>query len=90
MRVVWDGKADSLRPVRLEVMCIDQPGLLAAISRAISQTGVNIRKAEARSIADSKALNTFEVMVADVDDLKRVMRNLTRVRGVMRVERLRG
>ena len=44
----------------------------------------------ARIIADSKALNTFEVMVADVDDLKRVMRNLTRVRGVMRVERLRG
>jgi len=90
VQVVWAGKADSLRPVRLEVMCIDQPGLLAAISRAIAQTGVNIRKAEARSIADSKALNTFEVMVADVDDLKRVMRNLTRVRGVMRVERLRG
>jgi GTP pyrophosphokinase len=90
VQVRWDGKVDSPRPVRLEVMCVDQPGLLAAISKAIAQTGVNIRKAEARGIADSKALNTFEVMVSNVDDLKRVMRNLTRVRGVMRVDRLRG
>jgi (p)ppGpp synthase/HD superfamily hydrolase len=40
-------------------------------------------------VPDRKALNTFEVMVEHADDLTRVMRNLTRVRGVMRVERLR-
>ena len=86
---VWEGGAQTLRPVRLEVMCIDEPGLLAAISKAIAQSGINISKAEARSIPDRKALNTFELMVEHADDLSRVMRNLTRVRGVMRVERLR-
>ncbi|HEY8517865.1 MAG TPA: bifunctional (p)ppGpp synthetase/guanosine-3',5'-bis(diphosphate) 3'-pyrophosphohydrolase [Candidatus Binatia bacterium] len=87
---VWRDDTDHVpRPVRLEVMCVDEPGLLAAITKAIAQSGINISKAESRSVPDQKALNTFEVMVQHADDLTRVMRNLTRVRGVMRVERLR-
>jgi GTP diphosphokinase / guanosine-3',5'-bis(diphosphate) 3'-diphosphatase len=86
---VWDQVAYSPRPVRLEVMCVDEPGQLAAITKAIAQSGINISKAESRSVPDRKALNTFEVMVEHADDLTRVMRNLTRVKGVMRVERLR-
>jgi GTP pyrophosphokinase len=86
---VWDEVARSPRPVRLEVMCIDEPGQLAAITKAIAQSGINISKAESRSVPDRKALNTFEVMVEHADDLTRMMRNLTRVKGVMRVERLR-
>ena len=62
---------------------------LAAITKAIAQTGINIAKAEVRGIPDRKALHAFELMVANVDDLSRLMRSLTRVRGVMRVERLR-
>jgi GTP pyrophosphokinase len=86
---VWDSTEKSPRPVRLEVMSVDEPGQLAGISRAIAQSGINITKAEARSIPDRKALHTFEVMVGHADDLTRLMRSLTRVRGVMRVERLR-
>ncbi len=90
VQCVWHGKPDSLRPIRLEVLCVDQPGLLAAVSKAIAQTGVNIRNADARGIEDGKALNTFEVMVGDVADLTKVIRNLSRVKGVMRVDRVRG
>ena len=70
------------------MLCVDEPGLLAAISKTIAQSGINIRKAEVRSIQDRKAVATFEIMVEHVDDLSRLMRNLTRVRGVTRVERL--
>lgn len=87
---VWDGKPEALRPIRLEVLGVDQPGLLAAVSKAIAQSGVNIRNADAREIEDGKAKNTFEVMVGDVGDLNKVIRNLTRVKGVMRVDRVRG
>lgn len=90
VQCVWDGAQDAPRPVRLEVLCVDQPGLLAAISKAISQTGVNIRNAQATGIEDGKARNTFEVMVSGVGDLNKVMKNLTRVKGVMRVDRVRG
>lgn len=86
----WDRKAEMPRVVRLEVLCVDQPGLLAAMSSAITQSKVDIRNADARSIEDGKALNTFEVMVRDRGDLAKVQRNLERVKGVMRVERVRG
>ena len=59
------------------------------MSKAISAAGINIAGARVHSTGDHKAQNTFELMVANVDDLTRVMRSLARVRGVMRVERVR-
>jgi (p)ppGpp synthase/HD superfamily hydrolase len=75
--------------VQVEVMCIDQPGLLAGLSKAISAAGVNISRAQVRTVPDKKALNTFEVMVDSLDALNRVMRGLGKVRGVIRVQRVR-
>jgi len=86
---VWAADGRAPRPIRLEVTSIDEPGQLAAITKTIAQTGINIAKAEVRGIADRKALHAFELMIANVDDLSRLMRSLTRVKGVMRVERLR-
>jgi hypothetical protein len=34
-------------------------------------------------------VNTFEVMVGDIEVLNRVIRNLSKVRGVLRVARVR-
>jgi guanosine-3',5'-bis(diphosphate) 3'-pyrophosphohydrolase len=72
------------------VMCIDEPGLLAAMSKAISSTGVNISRAHVRSVPDKKAVNTFEVVVSSADQLNRVIRSIGKVRGVMKVARARG
>jgi hypothetical protein len=40
-------------------------------------------------VPDNRALNTFEVMVDSLDGLNRVMRGLGKVRGVIRVQRVR-
>ncbi len=88
--VTWENGKGTLRPVHVEVTCVDRPGLLAAISKAISSTGTNIARAEVHSLGDSKAQNIFELMVSSVDDLNVVMRNLGRVRGVLKVTRVRG
>jgi GTP diphosphokinase / guanosine-3',5'-bis(diphosphate) 3'-diphosphatase len=88
--VAWESGSKSLpRPVRIEVTCLDQPGLLAAMSKAISSTGVNIARAEVQPAGDHKSQNTFELMVGSLDELSTVMKNLGRVRGVMRVTRVR-
>jgi GTP diphosphokinase / guanosine-3',5'-bis(diphosphate) 3'-diphosphatase len=89
VEVQWDTAASAPRPVEVRVTCVDRPGLLAAITKAISSTGINIASAKIGSLPDKKAQNTFELMIGSLDDLNRVMRNVGRVRGVMRVERLR-
>jgi guanosine-3',5'-bis(diphosphate) 3'-pyrophosphohydrolase len=87
--VQWaDGKGTP-RTVGVEVTCVDRPGLLAAMSKAISSAGVNIARAQVHGLGDRKAQNTFEVVVSSLDELNRVMRNLGRVRGVMKVARVR-
>ncbi len=87
--VQWENGKGTPRPVRIEVTCVDRPGLLAAMSKAISSTGINIARAQVHAMGDHKAQNTFELMVGTLDDLNLVMRNLGRVRGVMRVTRVR-
>jgi GTP pyrophosphokinase len=88
--VQWDNGKDGMpRPVKIEVTCVDRPGLLAAMSKAISSTGINIARAQVHAMGDHKAQNTFELMVGNMDELNSVMRNLGRVRGVMKVHRVR-
>jgi GTP diphosphokinase / guanosine-3',5'-bis(diphosphate) 3'-diphosphatase len=89
VEVAWDGAAGQFRPVQVEVSCIDSPGLLAAMSKAISATGINITGAQVRTVPDKRALNTFELMIDSVDALNRVMRSLGKVKGVIKVARVR-
>lgn len=88
--VSWEADANAARALRIEVLCVDAPGQLAAVTKAISSVGVNISGAQVRSIPDGKALNTFDVVVSHVDQLNKVIREVGRVRGVMRVTRSRG
>jgi len=87
--VEWESDLAIERAVRVDVTCVDRPGLLASMTSAISKAGVNIRSARSESLADARAQNHFEVMVRNLGDLKNVMRNLGRVRGVIKVTRVR-
>ncbi|HEY2386671.1 MAG TPA: bifunctional (p)ppGpp synthetase/guanosine-3',5'-bis(diphosphate) 3'-pyrophosphohydrolase [Candidatus Binatia bacterium] len=89
VEVEWDEAPGQFRPVTIEVVGIDSPGLLAAMSRSIASAGVNISSAQVRTGSDKRALNTFEIMVDSVDGLNRVMRGLGKVKGVMKVSRVR-
>lgn len=86
--VEWDGRHSAPRPVSIQVLCTDKPGLLALMSDAFSRVGVNISQANCRATDDAKAINTFEFTVTDLDQLRAVMRALQKVPGVYSVERL--
>lgn len=86
--VSWDKGAEILRPVKIEVLSEDRHGLLAAMSKAISESGVNIANADVRTLSDKRAMNVFEVMVPSSDVLDQLMRSLNRVRGVVKVTRM--
>jgi len=89
IQVNWDTNTGTLHPVKVEVLSEDRHGLLAAMSKAISETGVNIANADVRTLPDQRALNVFEVMVANAASLDQVMRNLSAIRGVVKVDRVR-
>jgi guanosine-3',5'-bis(diphosphate) 3'-pyrophosphohydrolase len=87
--VAWKAGEDTLRPIELEVLCIDQPGLLAAMTKAIASAGVNISTAEVKTTGqDGRALSHFELKISSVTQLNHLMHTIAGIDGVMRVSRL--
>ena len=87
--VVWKDDEATPRPIRLEVLCADQPGLLAAMSKAIATVGVNITTAEVKTNGnDGRALSIFELSVTSARQLNTLMSSIAAIDGVMRVSRL--
>jgi guanosine-3',5'-bis(diphosphate) 3'-pyrophosphohydrolase len=90
VEVTWEEGEQTPRPIKIEVSCIDRPGLLAAISAAITGADVNIARAQVRTFPDQKALNTFEVLITHSDQLRRVLSSIAKVKGVYKATRARG
>ncbi|MGA2409562.1 MAG: bifunctional (p)ppGpp synthetase/guanosine-3',5'-bis(diphosphate) 3'-pyrophosphohydrolase [Candidatus Binataceae bacterium] len=87
--VIWKAGEATPRPIRLEVLCADQPGLLAAMSKAIAAAGVNISTAEVKTAGnDGRALSLFELKVSNATQLNHLMHSIAAIDGVMRVSRL--
>jgi GTP diphosphokinase / guanosine-3',5'-bis(diphosphate) 3'-diphosphatase len=86
--VSWDVRGDYKRPVTLRVLTADRPGLLADITQAFSKKGINISQANCRSTGDERAVNTFEVTIADLKQLNDLMRSIEKLSGVFSVERV--
>lgn len=89
IQVSWDSTTQSLYPVKVEVLSEDRHGLLAAMSKAISESGVNIANADVRTLPDHRALNVFEVMVSTATALDQVIRSLSAIPGVVKADRVR-
>jgi GTP diphosphokinase / guanosine-3',5'-bis(diphosphate) 3'-diphosphatase len=86
--VSWDDESKTLRPVAIQVTCEDRPGLLASISKSFTENGVNISQAKCRTTEDGRAVNTFQVTVGHLDQLKTVLRSIQTIEGVLTATRL--
>ena len=85
--VTWDAKADIKRQVSIRVITADRPGILAKLSQTFSEAGLNISQASCRTTPGERAVNEFEISIADLKQLNAVMRNLEKIDGVQSVER---
>jgi guanosine-3',5'-bis(diphosphate) 3'-pyrophosphohydrolase len=88
VEVAWDDGVRTLRPVAVEVLSTDRPGILASISKCFTEHGVNISQAKCKVTEDRRGVNTFQVTVGHVDQLKTVIRALQSLDGVISVSRM--
>jgi GTP pyrophosphokinase len=89
IEVEWKPSAEVPHRIRLRVRSQDRPGLLATVSKTISSAGLNIGGARVTTTPDQLAVQTFEVWVVDLATLNAVMKEISRIKGVLSVERLR-
>lgn len=85
--VSWDTNIRTARPVRLNIHCMDQVGVLALLTQVIATTGANIVNAQVNTLPNGKAVCSFEISVESTSQLDTLTRKLERVNGVISVER---
>jgi GTP pyrophosphokinase len=90
IQVSWNLQEKAVHAVRVRVLCTDKKGLLAEISSALAASEVNILRADIHTTEDKKAVFNFELEVHDLKHLQNAFRAMSKLKSVLKVERLRG
>jgi GTP pyrophosphokinase len=89
IEVEWDLATPDTHLVRISVLAVDKPGMLANVSSSISDAGANITRAEIATGEDRKAILDFEIEVQDTTQLDRVLKSIEKIEGVITARRVR-
>jgi len=89
VEVEWDSATPSTHAVKVSVMAVDKPGVLANISSAIAECHANISRAEIATREDRKALLDFIVEITGTQHLDQVLKAIELVDGVITARRVR-
>jgi guanosine-3',5'-bis(diphosphate) 3'-pyrophosphohydrolase len=88
VEVSWSSNSKITRPVSLRVRTENEPGILANVTQAFSTQHINISEANCRAGKDGLSCNVFTFMADDLTQLKALIKELDKVRGVVQVERV--
>ncbi|MCY4644949.1 MAG: bifunctional (p)ppGpp synthetase/guanosine-3',5'-bis(diphosphate) 3'-pyrophosphohydrolase [Bacteriovoracales bacterium] len=86
--VSWNSEYFFKHPVGIRVMTNDRPGVLSTISKAINETGINIRSAIATSLPDAKGSFIFQIEVRDYSEFLKAISAIESVSEVISVNRV--
>lgn len=85
----WDLDDESVHLVTIMTVCDNKKGLLAAMSSSIASSEANITNAQVSTTENKTAVNIFEIEVSNLKHLQNTMNSLRKVKGVIKVERLK-
>jgi len=87
--VDWDKKHKRTHSIVISVLTLDRPGLLAAVTAAISEAGANISHAEIKTTEDQKGNFLIIVDISNIKHLEKVLKKVESLDGVLQARRLR-
>ena len=88
--VQWDTDRAVPRKVRVRITSRDRTGILAKVTNSISAAGINIAAVKVNVIENDRAVQSYELWVSNTKTLNAVMKEISRVKGVLSVDRVRG
>jgi len=85
----WVKGAEGLYDVPVSVRCLDEPGVLARVTKEIGDRQANIASIITRPLKDHSMEVKMVIQVEDQSRLDSILKSISRVKGVVRVDRLR-
>ena len=83
--VQWNEEVESQRNIELVIRCVDKDGILAHMTKCISENGASIISANSSATSDGKGVNTFQIGIKSARQLERIKNKLKRIEGVVSV-----
>lgn len=87
IEVFWTSDDNSRVQTRINIECIDRPGILATLTSLLSSNQVNITAVKANSTTDKRALIDFTIEVKDRGHLSEIINKISQVSEVISVKR---
>jgi GTP pyrophosphokinase len=87
--VEWDPVQEGTYSVKVTVVTMDQTGVLAKVSSAISGSQANISRAEITTREDRKAVLDFVIEISNTLHLERTLREIEGIDGVITARRVK-
>ena len=85
----WMRETGGVFGVPVSLICVDEPGILAKVTKEIGDRKSNIASILTRSPGDGQTEIRMVLQVLDQAQLDGILRALRRVKGVEQVDRLR-
>jgi len=89
VEVDWDTQAAASYSVKIGVVTVDRPGMLASVSAAITSAKANISHADITTTEDRRAILNFVVEIQNAGHLEKVLKSVEKVDGVVQAKRVR-
>jgi len=89
VEVNWDMKDTTPYSVKITVLTVDRPGMLASVSAAVTSAKANISHADITTTEDKRATLNFVVEILNAGHLEKVLKSVEAVDGVVQAKRVR-
>ncbi|MBI3994360.1 MAG: bifunctional (p)ppGpp synthetase/guanosine-3',5'-bis(diphosphate) 3'-pyrophosphohydrolase, partial [Nitrospirae bacterium] len=89
VEVHWDTQDATPYSVKITVLTVDRPGMLASVSAAITSAKANISHADITTTEDRRATLNFVVEILNAGHLAKVLKSVEAVDGVVQAKRVR-
>ncbi|APS00062.1 RelA/SpoT family protein [Pajaroellobacter abortibovis] len=88
VEVQWGANPKINCLVHIRIIAVDQSGILAHVGRVFLDERINITEANCRTHNDEKSINIISFHCSSLEQLKRIIRAVQKIKGVLCVERI--
>ncbi len=87
--VEWDTGMKTIYQAHIEIVAADKPGIMATVSQAFAECGINITRANVQQGSNKRAYFDLSIEIQDVEHLNQILEKIRQVDGVIHLERIK-
>ncbi len=89
IEVKWDSTKGEKFSVKINIICLDNPGYLAEVTKLFSREGFNLQGVSARKSKDDRFIISLVIQIEEAGDLDKLFAKIRKINGTIDVYRVK-